>query len=272
MAAQSTGFAPWLARWGLTPDGEPFETAYTGSRLLPVRQGGAPAMLKIATAREERRGAVLMRWWAGEGAARVLAQEGEALLLERLEGPGSLAAMARSGQDDAASRILCDVAARLHAPRPGPAPADLAPLATWLRALAPAAAAHGGVLTRSLQAADGLLADPREVCVLHGDLHHGNVLDGGPRGWLAIDPKGVMGERGYDYANILCNPDAETATTPGRLAQQAAVVAVAARLEPQRLLTWLLVHAGVSAAWSLRDGWDPAAALKIAEMAAAELS
>jgi aminoglycoside/hydroxyurea antibiotic resistance kinase len=42
--------------------------------------------------------------------------------------------------------------------------------------------------------------------VLHGDLHHGNVLDFGLRGWLAIDPKGLLGERGFDFANIFTNP------------------------------------------------------------------
>jgi streptomycin 6-kinase len=40
-----------------------------------------------------------------------------------------------------------------------------------------------------------LLAKPSEVVVLHGDIHRGNVLDFGPRGWLASDPKGLVGER-----------------------------------------------------------------------------
>lgn len=49
------------------------------------------------------------------------------------------------------------------------------------------------------------------MAVLHGDLHHGNVLDFGPLGWLAIDPKGLHGESGFDYANILSNPDRASA-------------------------------------------------------------
>jgi streptomycin 6-kinase len=40
-----------------------------------------------------------------------------------------------------------------------------------------------------------LLAKPSEVVILHGDIHRGNVLDFGPRGWLASDPKGLVGER-----------------------------------------------------------------------------
>jgi streptomycin 6-kinase len=73
-----------------------------------------------------------------------------------------------------------------------------------------------------------LLATQRDVVALHGDMHHENVLRFGSRGWLAIDPKGLTGERGFDYANIFCNPDGATATMPGRLARQTRVVAEAA--------------------------------------------
>jgi streptomycin 6-kinase len=168
-------------------------------------------------------------------------------------------------------RILCGVGDRLHAPRARPLPQGLFPLASWFRALAPAAAAHGGVLVVSLKAAEALLADQRDIVVLHGDLHHNNVLDGGERGWLVIDPKGVLGERAYEYATTLCNPDADLALAPGRLARQAGVIARAARLDRERLLRWVLAHAGVSAAWCMADGFDPAAALAIAEIASAEL-
>src|ERR1700722_6700576 len=100
-------FQPWLRRWNLTPDGPDFTTKY-GSRLMPVLKDGAPAMLKIASHDEERNGARLMAWYAGQGTARVLEIEHEALLLERLTGNRSLAEMARSGQDDEATRILCE--------------------------------------------------------------------------------------------------------------------------------------------------------------------
>ena len=112
--------ATWLDRWGLVPDGAPFLTAV--ARLLPVRRDGRPAMLKLSAAEEEPAANALMAWWDGDGAARVLARDGGAVLLERANGTGSLAAMARGGRDDAACRILCAVAARLHAPRGGSRP------------------------------------------------------------------------------------------------------------------------------------------------------
>jgi streptomycin 6-kinase len=262
-------FDAYLARWQLTPDGEPIATR--SSDLLPVRRAGLPAMLKIAREAEERRGNLLVSWWGGDGAARVLAQERAALLLERARGAGSLVEMARGGRDDEASRILCAVVARLHAPRGRPPP-GLIPLPRWFEALEPAAARHGGIFGPAAATARELLAKPSEIVVLHGDIHHGNVLDFGPRGWLAIDPKGLVGERYFDLANLFCNPDLAIATAPGRLARQATVVAEAAGLDRARLLRWILAWAGLSAAWHLEDGEPAELPITVAELSAAELA
>jgi streptomycin 6-kinase len=267
--SESRIFDEHLARWGLVADGEPITTP--SSSLLPVRREGVPAMLKVARVAEERAGARLMVWWNGEGAARVLDHDADALLLERASGSASLVEMARGGRDDEASRILCAAAGRLHAPRGRPPP-ELVPLARWFSSLEPAAAAYGGILARAAAAARELLAHPRDVVALHGDLHHDNVLDFGERGWLAIDPKGLLGERGFDFANLFCNPDRETATAPGRLARQVEVVCAAAGLERGRLLRWILAWAGLSASWSLEDGDEPEVALAVAQRAAAELA
>jgi streptomycin 6-kinase len=266
-------FDSYIGRWNLIPDGDPVITR--SGRLLPVRAGREPAMLKVATEPEERLGGVLLEWWDGDGAARVLARADDALLLERAEGRLSLAEMAHSGRDDDACRILCTVAARLHAPRSKPVP-ELQPLSQRFAELDPAAASHGGILVRCAETARALLSDPREVGVLHGDLHHGNVLDFGARGWLAIDPKGLLGERGFDFANIFTNPDLDDparplATRPERFAQRIEIVAGVANIERKRLLRWILAWTGLSAAWFLGDGDSAAIDLEVAALAAAEL-
>ena len=260
-------FGDYLHRWQLTPDGDPIITPT--SRLLPVRSGDEPAMLKIAGVDEEKSGGRLMRWWNGQGAARVLLHDDRALLMERAGGTFSLAALARSGRDDEASRIICATVATLHVPRSRPPP-GLTALKRWFAPLEPAADAHGGTLRLAATTAAGLLATPRDATVLHGDIHHGNILDFGARGWLAVDPKGLVGERCFDYANIFCNPDHAIAVTPGRLARQVDVVAGAAGLERGRLLDWVIAWAGLSAAFLLQDGQPPESALKVAELAAAE--
>ena len=176
-----------------------------------------------------------------------------------------------TGDDDEASRILCSVASELHAPR-GKPPQSLIPLSRWFGALLPAAERHGSLLAEAAAAAKELLADQRDVVVLHGDIHHGNVLDFGPRGWLAIDPKGLIGERTFDFVNILRNPETGVALAPGRFARQVSVIADAARLDRRRLLRWTVAFTGLSAAWFLGDGRSPDADLAFAELARAELS
>lgn len=236
-----------------------------GSDLLPVRlPDGIAAMLKVARDREERAGAALMQWWDGDGAARVFAREDDALLMERAQGDRSLMAMALHGQDDAASRIVCAVVARLHAPRATTRPPDLVPLERWFASLRTAAGRVGGVFERARETADALLATAEPARPLHGDIHHDNVLDFGTRGWLAIDPKYLVGDRGYEYANLLCNPELPTAIEPTRFTRQVAVIAAAAGLAPDRLLRWTLAYAGLSAAWFLEDGDGVSAARELA--------
>lgn len=228
-------------------------------------------MLKICADGEEIRGGALMAWYDGDGAAKVFARQGSAILLERVAGARSLAELAGEGEDDLATSILCETALRLHAPRTAKPPEPLAQLNDWFGALRRAANDHGGVFETAAATSAALLADAQEVVALHGDLHHGNVLDGGARGWLAIDPTGLIGERTFEYANLFRNPTAKIALAPGRMQRRLALVATHAKLEPRRLLQWIFTYAALGAVWSADNGQDPAPGLAIAERAAAQL-
>lgn len=266
-------FAAYLSRWDLTQDGEPVVTP--SSCLVPVLRGTAPAMLKVYRTGDEAAGGSLMDWWSGDGAAMVIRVDRTACLMERAAGFGSLSDMSRSGQDDDACRILCSVAARLHAKRSAPPP-GLVPLASWFSDL-DAAAVHGGMLARCAETARALLAEPRDVRVLHGDLHHGNVLDFGVRGWLAIDPKGLVGERSFDVANLFLNPDLAghqppVATDRAVFRRRLDVVAAEAALPRDRLLRWIMAWSGLSAIWLMDGGVEAPVNRQVAELAAIELA
>ncbi len=255
----------FLDAWNLTPDGA--LTTTHSSWILPVRQDGARAMLKVARNADERRGYELMRWWQGEGAAKVLAFHDGALLLERAMGARHLADMARSGHDDEACRILCRTAERLHTTRREPAP-DLNPLDVWFQPLFDLAGQHAS-LANAAVTARRLLSKPQSVSVLHGDLHHENVLDFGERGWLAIDPHGLLGERAFDFANIFTNPDLSdpsrpVGVLPGRLQSRLKIVAETAQVEPVRMLEWIVAWTGLSTAWFIGDDDDKNAEIDLA--------
>lgn len=267
-------FEPWLSRWSLVPDGAPIATR--ASHLLPVLRHGAPAMLKLPEAEDERRGYLPLVYWNGDGAARLLArsENGEAMLIERATGRRSLAAMARSGAqgDDEATAILCDAIAALHKPR-GPAPCGLIPLETWFKDLFPMADERGGLLARSAAVANELLAAQREVMPLHADLHHDNVLDFEERGWRAIDPKSVIGDRAFEYTILFCDPDLAdpqppVAVAPGAFERRLEIVLAKSGLERGRLLKWIVAWCGLSAAWFMGDD-DPLAEINLTILAKA---
>ena len=177
---------------------------------------------------DERAAADLLRWFAGSGAVRLYAADADALLMERADNEVSLKTMAISGDDDRAAEILADCVKQLHAPRESPVPSGLTPLREWFRSLF-ARQAQLPILAQCADVAQRLLAAEHESTVLHGDLHHDNVLHS-VRGWLAIDPKGLIGERTYEVANLLGNPwpHGEIVHQPGRMLRLAELYAQAA--------------------------------------------
>lgn len=251
-------FNPYLQLWSAQAAGKPFGTAT--SDLLTVSLNGQlkglPAMIKITRDLDERIGWQVLQWWDGVGAARVYACEPDsgALLMERATGSKHLLRMALEGKDDAATTYICQTLHQLHSNRPSAPPENLLSLTDFFRSLAPMAQQEGGLMAECAVVVDELLRDQREQVVLHGDAHHSNILDFDQRGWLAIDPKRVTGERYYDYVNVLCNPDLKTCTDPVRFVRQLAVVIDASGLDRQRLLRWVMAHAALSAAWFLEDG------------------
>lgn len=263
----------YLRRWDLTPEGDPIVTPR--ARLLPVRYAGEPAMLKVATYPSEVIGNAVLAWWgsgsddAASGAARVMVAEGPAVVMERAPASSSLVSLYDEGRVDEAIAVIVATARALHAPRPAPPPAGLVPLERWFADLETAARRDGGVLAVSARAARAAFAAAGGRTVLHGDLHHENILEFGERGWRAIDPKAVKGDRYFDHVHHLFDPDDERVPAPGVVEARLALTARLAGLELGRLRTWLLAWAGLVAVWWNEHGESPAPALTMATRLAA---
>lgn len=211
-------------------------------------------MLKCAHAHEEMNGNRIMVWWSGQGAAKVFAHRCNAVIMSRGGGAGALARMALCGDDDLASKMIVQSIQRLH-----DLPAPDFPVMTAFDRLAPILQ---GPDTHHKTRARDLLSSKDTQVLLHGDLHHDNLLDFGRAGWLAIDPKGILGPAIIDYMPMLLNPGGDRASTPvaiARMAHRTELLAVQTGYRPTQILAWLDVYAELSALWSEADGQPEAA-------------
>jgi streptomycin 6-kinase len=107
-------------------------------------------------------------------------------------------------------------------------------------------------------------AENHRPVLMHGDFHHYNILSS-ERGWLIIDPKGVIGPAGYEVGPLLINPW-------GELINKNDIQKITKRridilhehlgFERERIREWGLAHAVLSAWWGVEDhtGWEYAAA------------
>lgn len=226
-----------------------------------TRPDGQPAALKLLRPgqTEEARGIAYLKALNGNGAVQALAQHGNALLMEWCDGP-SLGDLVRKGQDDAATEILCDVIQTLHAATPDPATFE--PLSHRFAPLT--GATLDGDLAAAASIARTLLDTSPQPQALHGDLHHDNVLHA-PRGWLAIDPKGVSGDPAYEPANAFRNPYSagDMVFRPDRLAHLADRFTHRLGYQRDRLLGWAAAHCALSILWSREDGVDPTDDLRL---------
>lgn len=249
------------------------------SHLYTVTFEGEIVVLKLLTdyGWEEQRGAAALACFGGHGAVRLFLADEKAQLLE-YAGGDELVTLVEQGDDAEATRVIADVLKQIH--RAGqPTPCDgVFPLDQWFRELFKKAEADEragieSIYRRGARVARELLADPRDVRVLHGDIHHRNIRQSA-RGWLAFDPKGLMGERTYDCCNTLCNPFLGTPRhddrvhNEKRLLTNAAILSQALGIELPRLLAFAFAYACLSASWSLSIDDDDVAVwmLEIAQI------
>lgn len=251
----------YLAAWQLSHP--QLITQTHTSHIYTVVHENETVVLKLLSAVEtkEQTGALALRYFNGRGAVRLLRYDEGAHLLEYAVGH-ELVTLVEHGEDENATRIIAQVIKQLHSV-PQDAPRDgLVVLDRWFgelfsKAAADRQAGRESIYVRGAALAEWLCADQREVRVLHGDIHHYNIRQSA-RGWLAFDPKGLLGERTYDCANTLCNPGMpELVHNEARLLTNAAILADTLAIELPRLLAFTYAYTCLNASsWAQRSDGD----------------
>ena len=225
---------------------------------------------------DEMPGMDFLRWRDGNGAIKVFGQHDNAYLLED-GGTHTLRDYYDHRGDQESIWEIRNAVRRLHADCTAPHPSTLVPLDQHFQALFRMQDSgmldrqQAGLLQWTRHVARKLLNSQTNIRPLHGDIHYGNFVSPRPEsGWKAIDPKGLIGDPAYDFANIFGNPvdEPETVLDAERclwLAHElhwhryygSELYEYHRDLSELKLLQYAAVHSVLSACWSLER--DPSA-------------
>lgn len=203
----------------------------------------------------KREAAALMAF-SGFGVVEVLIENNGLLLLECAV-PGVSLKSYFPEKDDEAINITANVIKRLHK-APIPSTHAFPHVKDWLAVLDSDLKIPAQTLQKARELRDQLLKTAAPDILLHGDLHHDNILKNG-NDWVAIDPKGVIGEPAYEVAAFIRNPIPELlnhADAPNIIHNRVTRFAELLELPSQRILEWCFVQAVLSWVWAIEDGCD----------------
>ena len=239
----------------------------TSTIAFGLRDSQSVVLKVIKDAGDEWRSGEVLAAFNGNGVVRVYEHAPGAVLMEHLIPGNSLVSLVINGKDEEATDILADVMQRMSSiessrfkdgsPMPFPTIQD------WAKGFDRYPASRDNQIPRQLvenaqKVYLELAASQRHTHLLHGDLQHYNVLFDSARGWVAIDPKGVIGEIEYDIGAALRNPVERPdlflsrSTVDRRLKQFTNKL----NLDFERALAWTFAQAVLSAIWDVEDGFE----------------
>ncbi len=252
-------------RWSITV--QPAFPNLSFNYVAPITlHSGEQAVLKLGIPRDEYTWEIeALRYFGGSGAVRLLQEDAQigAMLIERAVPGATLTALASDARDAVATSAVVGVMRRLHRPLDGtPTHPTVADWAAGMDKMRPmlegrASARSLWLVDRAREAFSELLASSAEPVLLHGDLHHDNIVSTGEGGWVAIDPQGVLGEPAYEVGAVLRNLWQDQHIIPDRkrtLHRRAAQLADELGVDLYRVRAWGFAQAVLSAWWSVESG------------------
>ena len=262
-------------RWSLTVL-SPVENLSYNYVAPAVSEDGTAVMLKIGVPRDELHTEMAsLELCNGSGAVKLLTSDPEwgVLLLERLQ-PGTSLVEMFPHHDGKATRIAAAVMREFW--QPVPHDHAFPTVYDWSFGVKRLRQAFNGDVgpfpKRLVEQAEALFAEllpsMDDVVVLHGDLHHDNILSAGQDSWLAIDPKGVIGEPAYEAGALLRNPLPAVYSFPNLhqlCARRVDILAETLGLDRQRLIGWGIAQALLSSWWDFEDNGEWRNGLLIAD-------
>lgn len=251
----------YLARWQLSLEGEPLLSQ--SGMIAFVLHKGRPLVLKIPHKHSDETlmGRVL-EYYNGNGCVQCYKFDQNAMLLERIIPGTSLVDLVYAGEDNKATEIFCTLLGTLHTKKL-PDHCNFKSFVT-LEALGKAFADYlasddiqlpVALVEHAQDVYQGLIASQDVKVLLHRDLHHHNILKSDERGWLAIDPKGVIGEAVFEVGAFMINPMESPGLFSDKKIVENRLAIIRERLPytEERIIGWSFCYSILAACWQAED-------------------
>lgn len=261
-------------RWALEL-GVPFDNL-SYNLVIPGRTSqGAEVVLKLGVpCRELLTEASALSLFRGRGAVRLLDHDAPrgVLLIERAM-PGT--PIYKLQGDAEATSTAATLMQRLW--QDPPAGYSFPSLAVWFQAFARLRCRFNGesgpfppeLIAKAERAFSELHTSSGRAVILHGDLHHTNILYSARSGWVAIDPKGISGDPGYEIGSFMLNQlpaGAPDTIVREVLSRRLSIFSDELQMRRERLVRWAFCHAVLSAVWDFEESSEWSGTIHLAQM------
>lgn len=232
------------------------DLTYNFVGLMEVIATGEAAILKIAPVNKNI--ATEVKWLKcfNEGVPKIFWYDAahNAFLMERLEPGQSLKELVKGGDDESATRILCQTIRGLQSHQQEQTEfKHISELAGSLSVLKNHL--DNRIVSKTESLFRELTADHTQDVVLHGDLHHDNVLSSGST-WKVIDPHGYIGDPVFEVGSMIYNPCdcfPHDQTIAQIVERRLHILAEELPFDPQRIKAWVFCKTALSIAWTIED-------------------
>lgn len=217
-------------------------------------------------------------------------EERHAFLMEHLEPGTTLKSLVQEGRDEEATRIICQTILELHSshashathtthststlnPTPNSTKTSTSnpnqiPIASTISSSSPSfkhlselsealpflkGHMNETIIFKALSLFHDLSSDRRNDILLHGDLHHENILQSGSS-WKVIDPHGYIGDPAAEVGTMIRNPyDCFPKDKPLKkvLERRLNILSEMLPFDPKRIYAWAFCCTILSAAWDV---------------------
>jgi streptomycin 6-kinase len=175
-----------------------------------------------------------------------------AFLMERLEPGESLKSLVKARDDDTATRLICQTILELQSHQHEQAEfTQISKFAGSLSVLKNRL--DNRIVSKAEALFHELTTDKIHDMILHGDLHHGNILSSGST-WKVIDPQGYVGDPVFEVCSMIyCDCFPPDRSIPQVVERRLRILAEELSFDPQKIKAWAFCKTALSLAWNLED-------------------